>query len=416
MEKKKKIIVAAVIFVSVIIVIGVVLLVWYKTKRRVIASANMMEGITANNIEIDTDKMKETNEGVRNFCANFFNETVTEYDDNVFVSPLSAMLALGMIGNAAKNDTLTQMEDAFGMNISDMNNFALGYLKSCDEYNTVSSYNSLWINEKCADNVNKDFLQLNADYYRADVYKTSFPDPAVHDINLWVNKSTNGLIKKLESLDGLVSEDTSMAIINSIMFESEWEEQYSKDDNVSDDFINENGQNERVEYMHSTEQSYIKTGDAHGFCKNYSDNRHMFVALLPDEDVSISQFMDSFTGGRIKNIIDNVTNEEVEAYLPKFTFDNDLDIINVLKNLGITDVFEAGKAELNAIGDSNYVHYIRQQTYISVDEKKTSAAAVTYALVDGAGPRRLILNRPFVFMIYDKKYDIPVFIGVVRNL
>ncbi len=66
---------------------------------------------------------------------------------------------------------------------------------------------------------------------------------------------------------------------------------------------------------------------------------------------------------------------------------------------------------------------IVQDVYINVEEERTTAAAVTSARVvtcdlseDKPEKKKVYLDRPFVYMIYDNEYDIPVFIGTVRNM
>ena len=65
------------------------------------------------------------------FSMILFNSTVAqdkaEGKENHLVSPLSAMICLAMIANGAKEETLTQMESALGMDIPSLNKALYAY-------------------------------------------------------------------------------------------------------------------------------------------------------------------------------------------------------------------------------------------------------------------------------------------------
>ena len=94
------------------------------------------------------------------------------------------------------------------------------------EKSKLSIANSIWFrDDENRLNVNKEFLQTNADYYKASIYKSDFGSRTLEDINKWVREKTDGMIDKiLEQID----EDTVMYLINAIVFDARWQRVYNK--------------------------------------------------------------------------------------------------------------------------------------------------------------------------------------------
>jgi serpin B len=140
---------------------------------------------------------------------------------------LSVLCALSMTANGAKNDTLSQMEQVFGMNIRDLNDYLLAYLSRLpagSKYK-LSPANSIWFKDTKSLTVNGDFLQLNADYYDASIYKAAFDEKTLKDINSWVEDKTDGMIPNI--LDR-IHPSAVMYLINALAFDAEWANIYEE--------------------------------------------------------------------------------------------------------------------------------------------------------------------------------------------
>ena len=93
--------------------------------------------------------------------------------------------------------------------------------------------------------------------------------------------------------------------------------------------------------------------------------------------------------------------------------------------MGVTDAFDASRADLRAMGgapnDQLYVSAVLHKTYLSLDENGTKAAAVTAVVTDTASAEppqvyRVVLDRPFVYMIVDTHANLPLFLGTVTQM
>lgn len=347
-------------------------------------------------------------------------------NENILISPLSVQLALSMTANGAAGNTLSEMETVLsgGIPIAQMNEYLHTYMDSLpsgDGYK-VKLANSIWFrDDEGRLTVEKDFLQKNADYYGAQIYKTPFDDTTLTDINNWVNRNTDGMIDKL--LDE-IRDETVMYLINALVFDARWETAYEKFAVYNGTFTDISGKESTVEFMHSDEFKYISDSNATGFIKDYKDGKYSFAALLPNEDLDLYEYISGLTPEGLSETLNSVQIGMVLTALPKFTYDYTVVMNDMLKNMGMPSAFNGSEADLSKLGHSTYgnlyIGEVLHKTFISVDELGTKAGAVTsVAINDECAVMyewEVNLDRPFVYMILDNATNLPIFIGAVTNL
>jgi serine protease inhibitor len=231
--------------------------------------------------EIEDDFIKNTYE----FSTDLFKRSI-DMEENSLVSPLSVLLALAMTANGADTLTLEQMEDVLGMGtaIEDLNSYLYSYVKGLPSSDKakLSIANSIWFrDDEGRLTIEEDFLQTNANFYGADIFKAAFDGQTVKDINKWVEDKTDGMIDQI--LEDIGS-DHIMYLLNAIAFDAEWSVVYNKDQIISSEFQAISGEKQAVDLMNSEEDWYIDDGKATGFIKPYHGGHYSFVALLPNED------------------------------------------------------------------------------------------------------------------------------------
>ncbi|AAM24765.1 serpin B [Caldanaerobacter subterraneus subsp. tengcongensis MB4] len=387
-----------------------------------VQAANLMDRIKANPVSeknIDEKFIYNT----ADFSIELFKNSIDD-KENSLISPLSAMLALAMTANGADNETLAQMEKALGKDISieDLNKYLYTYMKKLpnEEKSKLTIANSIWFKENDF-MPSKDFLQIIADYYKADIFKAAFDSSTVSDINNWVKSKTNGMIDKI--LNKIDPEDV-MYLINAVAFDAEWETVYEKASVHEDIFTDVYGNRQKVEFMNSEENLYIEEENAVGFVKPYAKNHYSFVAILPDENISVNEYIKTLTGQKFIDLIKNAKITLVRASLPKFKYEYTIKMNETLESLGMTDAFLPDKADFSKLGKSDignlYISEVLHKTFISVDELGTKAGAVTSVDITAAGIpvnfKTVKLNRPFIFAIIDNSTNLPIFIGTVLSL
>ena len=383
---------------------------------------NLMNGITANDIGV-TDCPESKNAAVTDFAIRLLR-IGEDGKENTLISPLSLMCALSMTANGAENATLAQMEEVLGGAIGDLNNYLHSYLKGLPEGDNykLSLANSVWFTDNTHFSENRSFLQTNADYYGADIYKCHFDDSTCRDINSWIKKNTDGMIPEI--LDR-ISPEAVMFLINALAFDAEWSDPYEKQQINNGTFTKEDGTLQSAEFMSSNESTYLEDENAVGFIKYYSERKYAFVALLPDEGTSITEYIAGLDGKSMHKLLTTPQRTAVRASIPKFETSYSAEMSEVLMQMGITEAFDRHKADFSGIGtytdDNIYISRILHKTYISVDDLGTRAGAATAVSLERnmASPdesAEVCLDRPFVYMLIDCENFVPFFIGTMMDI
>ena len=376
----------------------------------------------------DLDKrMKKHSEKYLDFSLRIFKENIKN-DDNMLISPLSIIYAMGMVTNGAKHNTLKEMEQTLGMNKKEMNEYLNAYMTSLaidqassDNKVKFNLANSIWIKNNKNFEINKKFLKQNSDVYKAELYQTDFNESTLNKINSWVDKNTNGLIKN--ALDQ-ISKSAVMYLVNALVFEGKWESVYHKENLQNELFTTYSGKKKKVKMMYSTERQYLEDKNTTGFIKTYKGGKYAFVALLPDKKVDIKEYIKSLNVKKIKKLLSKVKIATVHAVLPAFEYDYKIELQDIFKSMGMKDAFNPLKADFSGIGKMKngfniLINRILHKTHIAVDELGTKAGAVTIVEMKESmmieDIKNVRLDRPFVYMIVDTETNTPIFMGTVMG-
>ncbi len=391
-----------------------------------VQAADLMEGVKANTVAGKVADGAFAQSQMRLAVELFQSSVLESKEENVLISPLSIQLALAMTANGADGNTKAEMEALLGGEISleDLNEYLYSYvnnLPSAEKYK-LQIANSIWFrDDEGRLQVEKNFLQKNADYYGAQAYKAAFDDQTLKDINNWVKDHTDGMI---DSILDQIDEDAVMYLINALVFDAEWQHVYDKSDVYKGKFTNINGTEKQVDMMHSEETVYLQDENAIGFMKPYSGSKYNFAVLLPNEGADIYEYIAGLTGESLMETLSTPQLGMVMATLPKFSYEYELTMNDVLKELGMPSAFSGDTADFSKMAHSSrgniYIGDVLHKTFISVDELGTKAGAVTKVQMnDESAPMSewvVTLNRPFVYMIIDNETNLPVFIGTVMDV
>lgn len=345
---------------------------------------------------------------------------------NRLLSPFSVLTAMAMVTNGAENETKAQMEEVLGLPVENLNPFISRYMQSLpqEDENRFCMANSIWFTEDKRFTVEEEFLNINKEYYGADVYEKPFDQMTVSEMNQWVEDNTDGLIKEILNE---IPADAVMYLINALVFDAKWEKTYEESDIIKDVFTTFDGVEQEINYMFSTENMYLEDEHATGFIKYYDGGDYAFVALLPEENMTLSEYIDSLSGESLYNLLLSAEEVKTHAWLPQFEVEYQTELKKTLEAMGMTDVFDGEKAELSALGSSTsgnlYVDRVIHKTYMEVSPVGTKAGAATVvevrdecAVIEPVEIKEVRLERPFLYMIIDCSYNQPVFIGTVNYI
>ena len=386
-------------------------------------SRDLMEGVPVNGMKGEPVHIPDMRlVSVPDFCAELFRRSAAP-GENSLISPLSVLTALAMTTNGAEGNTLAQMEEVLGMTSDSLNLYLRWLLRNREDGDALSMANAVWFKEDEKLTVERAFLQANADYYGAGVYQAPFDDTTLRDINRWVEKNTDGKIPELLSE---LPDESVLCLVNALSFDGDWETIY-KETQVRDGvFTTETGAEREVTYLHSTEKYYLEDELSTGFLKDYEGGRYSFVALLPKEGVSVGDCLAALTGEKLANLISSARQTEVRTSLPKFEAEYRVELPGILADMGMTDAFDEDDADFSSMGTCDgwplYISNVIHKCTIAVDEKGTEAGAATAVLMapaEGAPspeePKKVYLDRPFVYFIMDRASGLPVFAGTMMD-
>ena len=353
------------------------------------------------------------------FAVRLLQNSISE--ENTLLSPLSVLSALAMTANGAKGETLAQMEQTLGMSTANMNSYLYSILDRQDK--TLKLANSIWFTDDDTFTVAPDFLETNANYYQADIFQTTFDQAACDAINDWVSRKTDGMIPEI--LDE-IPEVAVIYLVNALSFEGEWTETYKENQVHEDTFTKEDGTEQTVALLRSSEQHYLEDEMATGFVKYYKGGRYAFAALLPNEGVTVAEYAATLTGEHLQALLAQPEEVKVYARIPKFEAEYDTELSEVLTAMGMEDAFDDEKADFSGLGTSEKgnicISRVLHKTFISVAEQGTKAGASTVVemvMATGApveDSRYVTLDRPFVYMILDRETNLPLFIGTLMDV
>ena len=348
----------------------------------------------------------------------------TGRQENVLLSPISVMAALAMTANGAGGETLAQLEAMFGLPMAELNPYLHTYLTKLPSNKTAKCVpaNSIWFRDDGQLQVKEAFLQANADYYNAEIFSAPFDASTVKDINSWIGRSTDGLIPQM--LEEIPPE-AMLYLINALVFDAEWREEYRPNQIRDGEFFPEGASPRSVQMMNSSEPFWLKDGSATGFLKYYKDTAYAFAALLPNEGVSLDEYISSLTGESLRQTLINAESVSVEVSIPQFACEYSEELSGILQSLGMMDAFDPLAADFSAMGThpagNLYISRVLHKTYFSLDDNGTKAAAVTIVeapteAAPAPDPKIVCLDRPFLCMLIDCETRLPLFIGAIRDI
>ena len=342
-------------------------------------------------------------------------------DTNYMISPFSIAYALTLVKEGAKGNTKDEIEKV-------LNNYKLSKVNNYE--NRIGLSNALFIKNENKNDIRDTFINNIKNNYNSDVLFDDFYTPKV--INDYANEKTFGMINNV--LDE-VDEDFIMGIMNAIAIDVEWKQKFEGSNTYKEDFTTLNNDIVKVDMMHSSNDiTYIENENARGMIKDYKtygDNELVFIGILPNGN--IKEYINKFDKKELNSLLSNskTPSNSLDIYLslPKFKYDFDYKKFkNDLISLGIKDAFNEDLANFKGIikDDVDYNLYISQAIHkstIDLNENGTKAAAITYfgfsknsAMPIEKEKIYIKFNKPFLYLIKDKKSDNIWFFGTVYEL
>ena len=360
----------------------------------------------------------------------FWAKSIPEFlsgEGNRAYSPVNVYLALAMLAETTDGNSRQQILDLLGVDSIEALRTQAGHIwnahYSNDGKTTSLLANSIWLDEEFS--FKDEAVQNLVSNYFASVFSG---DLGTEDMNQqlrsWINSQTGGLLEaQTEELE--LSPESVFALVSTIYFAADWEGGFDKDKTADGIFHCKDG-DLTTAFMHDTITfGTYYWGEDFGAVQLALSSGSMWL-ILPDEDKTVEDVLNS---GEYLEMTRNLARWEnrksikINLSLPKFDVSSQADLIEGMKNLGLSDVFDPNRSDFSPMTDARelYVGKIDHAVRVAVDEEGVIAAAYTVMDILYSGvpipPNNeidFILDRPFLFVVSSHD-SLPLFAGVVEQ-
>ena len=276
--------------------------------------------------------------------------------------------------------------------------------------------NSIWYRENYP--VQNTFIDVNQTFFDAVIREMDFSKPeAIDIINGWISDHTCGKIK--DALD-FIPPDVVMYLIDAIYFKGSWLFEFDPGNTHAAAFMTPFG-SQTCQMMFHPEATlmYFRTGDFQAVDLPYGNGKFSMSVFLPAESRSVDEFIAQFTDASWKQWIFQFDSTTIELGLPKFKMEYGTLLNDALTALGMGVAF-TGAADFSGINPNGdlYISRVIHKTFVDVNEEGTEAAAVTIVeMLESSAVTAIsmIVNRPFVFVIWDHTTGAILFMGKITE-
>ncbi len=348
-----------------------------------------------------------------------------EGDKNIFISPLSVAMSLGMAYNGADGGTreaMGQTLELSGLSIEQVNEsyrYLIETLTQLDPTVRFDIANSIWYDQTFPE-PQADFLAACHEYFSALVTGLDFgASDAAPTINAWVEEQTNGKIEEI--VNDPIDPYTCMFLLNAIYFKGAWTYQFDEQFTCDDYFILPDG-SEKICRMMTQRGLYwhYTADDFWALDLPYGDTSFRMTIILPEESADIDSLIasidpEAWDQSLVDNWLTSLHRDSLDIFIPKFTLEYDIKLKDVLTTLGMGVAFTPTADFTNIYaGGGVWIDEVKHKTFVEVNEEGTEAAAVTSTIMtSGIGDDVFHVNRPFAFVIRENYSGTILFIGKI---
>ncbi|HUP01448.1 MAG TPA: serpin family protein [Gemmatimonadota bacterium] len=355
-------------------------------------------------------------EASNTFAFDAFRElSAAEATTNVFISPLSISMALGMTMNGAAGETREEMEATLGFSALTLEEINAAYravidlLLGLDPAVEIRVANSIWY--RMGFTVIPEFLETNRAYFEAEVTALDFASPdAVRTINEWVDRNTSGRIPEIvESIPS----DVVMYLINATYFKGLWDAPFDPEATHERLFRRADGVEKPVPMMFQHgEFPYVETEAYRAADLPYGGGAFAMTVVVPAEGTSLAQLVAGLDARGWAELTEGLSAAEIVVELPRFELEYEKTLNEMLQDLGMELAF-TGAADFSRLtpGGGVWIDEVKHKTFVKVDEEGTEAAAVTSVAMTTSLKPGIYADRPFLFAIRERTTGTILFIG-----
>jgi serine protease inhibitor len=358
-----------------------------------------------------------------NFAFSLLKQLALEQPGtNIFVSPYSVSALLQLLCHGAAGQTKEEMERVLGTSRLNAENLHQAHKYLIQEItrgqaNVLLDFaNSIWCKKEAQ--LKPEFLARNEKFYEARVEALDFNDfRSVQLINDWADHHTHGRIKRI--VEGPIPASTDVFIANAVYFKGNWKEKFNAEQTKERPFYLPTGRQKSLPMMEqSGDFAYRQGSGFQAVGLPYTDGRLEMHLLLPDTHSNIATLVQGLDAEVWqKTILPRFQYKPGTVILPRFRLDYEVELKNALHALGMRLAF--GDADFSAMSFTPlFLSAVKHKSFVEVNEEGTEATVTTLLnmIMGGRNPEplfRMIVDRPFLFVIHDNVTESILFMGVV---
>jgi len=409
------------VFVGIILSIGFLV----DNDQEIPKTDDNSSDVVIDDLNLNPDALTSVVKGNNNFVFNFYKEL--SKTENQFFSPYSIFSAFAILAEASKGNTQKELDTVFGYPSLEIRRpaFANTYktINGANKDYKLSTANALWVNNNFT--LLPEYINNAEKYYGAKLENIDFSnvDNAVKVINTWVENQTNNKIKDIISKD-FISDATRIVIANAIYFKGKWLIAFEEKNTKEKEFTNDFGQklNANMMSLYDERFNYFEDSQLQAIELPYKGYDLSAIVVLPKKDL---ESLNGFDNTKFNNILNSLSNEKVNLFLPKFKLEITYNKIKEqLGDLGLKEVFTdsadlSGFTSIRNLFVSNVVH----KAFVEVNEEGTEAAAatvigvgITSKPIDEEPIKVFNANHPFMFFIINNETKEILFMGSIVDL
>jgi len=349
------------------------------------------------------------------------------HEKNVVVSPYCISRNLAIITEAATGGTQQELLYALGGRPAlDDAASALSRLLYADKSVILQIADAIWV-DSTKYSLLSAFKDTANKKYGIEAAGLDFGNKAgsVAAINRWIADNTANYITNAVK-ESYIQPLTALFITSAIYFKADWTSPFDVTKTTAYPFAAPSGKVQVQMMTSSYRHQTRKTNEYENVKLYYGTNKKDFFYLDVYMPTTIS--VEDFIGQKCLSAM--AVNDSFGyggLLMPKFFFENEIDLKPVLQNLGINAAFDSNKCEITAMAFDKtvqgnaalYIQLIKHIAGIKTDEEGTVAYAVTVTALAGGSEAPIspdvVLDRPFVYFIRAGQSGLVLFAGVVNN-
>lgn len=375
--------------------------------------------------EVEASELEQLVSGHSDFAFDLYHHLVAD-NDNLFFSPYSVSWALAMAYAGAAGDTAAQMEQTLQFRLPAqrfhpaMNSLDLAMASRGEETDgsgfRLNIANASWGQDGYS--FLQSYLDTLAVNYGSGMFLLDFrneTEDSRHTINQWVSDRTAGKIDELLQ-QGDITPMTALVLTNAIYFKAAWAKPFALEITRDGEFFPLNGSAVTVPMMTTPQETFgfVEQEGYQAVELPYEGEALSMLVILPNVD-RFSQVEAGLSGTMIEHVVSSLQPTELAVTMPRWQTKFRTELGGVLQQMGMVDAF--GDADFSGITGSRdlRISLVIHEATVTVDEEGTEATAATAVVMSYGVPQRMVVERPFIYVIRDNETGAIIFAGRVMN-